>query len=809
MSGTSSPKSWRRTIAIIAAGALLPIGITAFSTNASAITGGPDAPQTLPATPTATWQTNNAVWSTIVRNHVLWVGGDFTKIRPPGVATGGAGEIAMTRLAAFNADGPNAGQPCVAATPCVGIGVWNDPKVSGRVYALNTTPDGNRLYAGGDLTVAGGKAHVKAVAFDITPGVVATKRLLAWNPGFAGGTVRAIASTSNAVYFGGAFTSALDPTATAQPRDGVAAFDPNGALLGWQPALDGVVNALLVAPNNTGELVLGGGFRTVNGAPHSGVAQVDLATGTVDGPMSNDIVPTYAAPNHSDVKALTTDGTSIYLGAEGSGPSVYDGTASIDPTTGLPNWRNTCQGATQAIAFLKGALYDGSHMHDCSLNPQGGGFPQDPFQAGAASWHHLTALQAVADPAVPNSGGQLLTWYASVNPGPTNGATPNELGPRAMDTDGTNLFVGGQFTTANGKPQQGLVMYTPGPDTTAPAKPAVSATSAAPGSATVRWLGSSDADDTNLTYAVYKDGSTTPSYTTGPLVSHWWFSPSFVWRDTDASVGTHTYAVTVTDESGLSSSRSVSVTVPLAVTGGYAAKVLADGASQYWRLDEPAGTVAADSSNHGATGTYRGNYVKNVAGVLPSDAAVTEPNTTTTSISSNAAATAPPANFSLELWFRSTAANGGRLIGWSNVASGTSASPDRTLYMTNTGQLIYAERNANGSTCQGGSNKYWATGICYGWTQQQYNDGTWHHVVVTQSATTGLVVYVDGAAQSSQPTGTTPTTAAGLWRVGADNLSPFPRKPGGQALAGDIDEVAVYPTALSAAQVAAHHAAAE
>ena len=71
------------------------------------------------------------------------------------------------------------------------------------------------------------------------------------------------------------------------------------------------------------------------------------------------------------------------------------------------------------------------------------------------------------------------------------------------------------------------------------------------------------------------------------------------------------------------------------------------------------------------------------------------------------------------------------------------------------------------------------------------------------------MLYVDGARVGNDAAGRAARPATGVWRVGGDNLSGLPRSPAFATLPGQIDEVAVYPTALSAAQVATHYAAAE
>src|SRR4051812_15963825 len=144
----------RRTAAapvLALSAALMVFGVS----GASAITQTPNGPETLPATDTPMWQTNGAVWATVVRNGVLFVGGDFTSIRPPNTPAG-TGEVAMSHLAAFDVA---TGTPCTVAAPC-GTGhdfVWSNNSVAGRVYALSATPDGKTLYAGGDFSQVKGQ----------------------------------------------------------------------------------------------------------------------------------------------------------------------------------------------------------------------------------------------------------------------------------------------------------------------------------------------------------------------------------------------------------------------------------------------------------------------------------------------------------------------------------------------------------------------------------------------------------------------------------------------------------------------------
>ncbi len=770
-------------------------GLAAGGSPAAAVTGDTGVRATLPAAASSIYQINDAVWALAYSNGVLFAGGDFTSTRPPGAAKG-TSETAMNRLAAFNA---STGVPCTAATPCPGLvgGVWKNPQIDGRVWSLNVSPDGKTLYAGGDFIYAGGTQHRKAAAFDLTR---SGSPVTPWNP-VLNGTVRAIASTSTSVYLGGAFTTV---NGVSQPY--LAGFDR--ATLAFQPTFTPVVNASVYAltpgpaVSDPDRLVLGGTFRTVNGEAHSGIAQVDYATGTVNGPMSNTIIPGVVGETRSDVKALITDDSRIYVGAEGTGKGIFDGQTSVDPVSGSIIWQNNCPGATQALALLRNELYVGSHTHDCSSVPTGG-LPQNPYQTGSKAWHHLLAQQAVADPGAPTSGGRLLTWWPLLNAGPTNGAAANELGPRALATDGTTLFVGGQTTMVNGVPQQGLIRFSPGGPGLPPTAPVASATNPGTGTNTVRFTSSSDPDDRTLTYTVTRNDGTVV-FNQADVYSPWWVNQAFVVRDRNAPAGA-TYTVTAADAAGLTASTTVNPTV----TSGYANVVLTDKPNLYWKLDETSGTTAKDSSGRNQTGYFRNAVTLNRPGAIDGNAAVTQAAAYSTNISQNVARYTPPTTYSLELWFRSTSTAGGRLLGWSNAASGQSAHPDRTIYMAKTGQLLFTTFQTTTDTskqCAYG-NFYYVAGVCYAWAKQDYNDGGWHHVVATQSPSAGMTLYVDGVSVAAMPLGNASPTYAGLWRVGGDNVNQLPRSGGGSGLAGDVDEVAVYPTALTPVQVVAHYQA--
>lgn len=151
-----------------------------------------------------------------------------------------------------------------------------------------------------------------------------------------------------------------------------------------------------------------------------------------------------------------------------------------------------------------------------------------------------------------------------------------------------------------------------------------------------------------------------------------------------------------------------------------------------------------------------------------------------------------PQTFSLTLWFQTTTTNGGVLISFDSdqyIQSGDSY--DRNIYMDNTGALHFG---------------VWNGGAAQVNTGPGYNDGNWHYVVGTLSTNTALNLYIDGVLVGNNPAVTyAQETYNGYWRIGQDNLDNWPTQfqPNSYFFQGQIDEVAIFNTALSAANAAA------
>ncbi|MEU4727554.1 DNRLRE domain-containing protein [Streptomyces sp. NPDC023588] len=710
----------------------------------------PDAAAVTPpvaftADPLPTWQPNGVVWALAEAGGKIFAGGTFSTVRPPEGGAGGE-QPAVNFVALDAATG--------APTSCklsftVGSG-------TATVRAIALSPDKTTLYAGGYFGAVNGTPVSSLAAVDVASCTVKT----AFRPAFAA-TVRALAVTGDTVYAGGDFLSVA-----GQPRERFAAVDAtDGALKPFTANADEPGRAVEVTPDGN-SVILGGDFFTVNGTHTHALAVVNATSGALTRSY-----PGFIETN-SVVKDIATDATGFYTANEGTGGGVFDGRIALDLDDFGQRWRDTCLGATQAVLPYQSVLYSASHAHDCSSV---GEFPD-------GQRHHLLAQ--------PTSGTGKLGWTPDTNDGIGEG-----IGPRVMTVGSKGgvqyLWVGGEFTTVNGGAQQSLTRFASTGDTGAPTVPVASAVSFRPGEVQVRWRTSLDLDDSTLTYRIYRGGAATPLATVS-ADSLFFKRPQASWTDTTVTAGqTYTYRVTATDAAGNTSalSATASVTVPTKVDA-YPNQVRADGAQQYWRYDESALPFVADSS---AGGNQSGVHL-NAPALRQSPGAVSGASTaigfngTDTQVYGDTRQTVGSA-YSIETWFRTDTTRGGKLFGFGSNQARGSNQYDKHLYMTNDGRLVYGVYTGATRTLT---------------TSGAYNDNQWHHVVATQGPG-GMTLYVDGA-QKGTLNVTTHENFSGYWHAGGDSLGGWPDRPTSEYWAGRLDESAVYPTVLSAAQVQNHYA---
>ncbi|MGW5197856.1 fibronectin type III domain-containing protein [Streptomyces spiralis] len=474
------------TVVLLAAAApLTAVGATAR---------GHTNEQGLTAEPMATWQTDGIVWTVAYARGVVYVGGEFGTVRPPG-AEPGEDEVARENFAAFDAT-TGALLPCTHSFSGFG----------NAVRAMKASPDGKKLYVGGSFGAVDDTKVYSAVALNTADCSLRKD----FHPG-ASATVRAIETTGNTVYLGGDFTRISNHT-----RNRIAAFTASGELLPFKADIDQGVSALLAAPDH-GKLLVGGDFHNVNGRAEQALVALNPSTGATVTSFPNWL------PKRSSVKSLARDDSNFYLGADGRGTGIFDGRIAGRLSDGKMVWKDVCQGATQSVLVYNGLLYSGSHAHYCGLTP--GGFPDGPRR------HFL--VQSVRD-------SRILHWFPNTNEGLGEG-----VGPRSIVMADGILWAGGEFTTVNGKPQQGLTRFGSGGRSSAPlAAPRLAAKSSGTGKVTLTWRAAWDRDDAELTYRIYRDGALVTSIR---KKSAEWDRPDMTYTDSVTAGSRHSYTVTVSD----------------------------------------------------------------------------------------------------------------------------------------------------------------------------------------------------------------------------------------------------------------------
>ncbi|HYP44814.1 MAG TPA: LamG-like jellyroll fold domain-containing protein [Propionibacteriaceae bacterium] len=723
-----------------------------------------------------TVQIDGVVWDQEVVGDTVYAGGEFTNARPAGAAPG-TNLTPRSNLLAYNL---RTGALITSFAPTL----------NGKVKALSSSPDRKTLYVGGSFTLVNNVARYRIAAFNTATGAVTT-----FSPA-PNATVNSISATDTAVYAGGAFTKV-----GGADRGRLAAFSTTGALTAWAPTVDSSVNAVLVTPDRS-RVLAAGSFANANNAPTTGLASFDSTNAALLPFAANTVVRNYGT--QAAMLSLSTDGKTVYSGGYwfGGPTGNFEGLLAADPITGAIKWLADCHGDTYDGSAVNGVVYAVSHHHHCTNM---GGFPDTG--PPRSRWQRANAFTVAATGTLAHNNQccyadfygkpspSIVNWFPDVVAGTYTGQ--NQGG---WTTTGTSeyLLQGGEFTSVNGTKQQGLVRFAvpslaprkQGPRASGAAfNPGLLATSK--GSVKVSWQANWDRDDQNLTYRLTRlDRSGTPLFT-GQQTSTFWNRPSMSFTDTTVATGqTYRYKVSATDPDGnVAFSNSVSITVP-ATIHPYVTAVSADGASDYWRMNGAGPTypsVTGPSSlyaNAGVSASSLGALVRNGDGAAGFDGA------TGAAASSNVSAS--PDTFTAEAWFKTTTTTGGKILGFGSAASGLSGTYDRHLYLENSGQLAFGVYSGRTSVVR-------STAI--------YNDGGWHHAVA-QLSPAGMALYVDGVKVAANPTVTAGPRYNGYWRVGSDNLNNWPNRPTSVSFKGAIDEVAIYPSALTAAQVKAHHTAA-
>ena len=184
--------------------------------------------------------------------------------------------------------------------------------------------------------------------------------------------------------------------------------------------------------------------------------------------------------------------------------------------------------------------------------------------------------------------------------------------------------------------------------------------------------------------------------------------------------------------------------------------VLTDSPAYYWRLDDTNGSAA--DTQLANTGTYSGTYSQSQTGAISGDSDTAARFDGASGYIYTTTSLTGPQTFSLETWFKTTLngySQGGLLIGFGDTSTTNANSFDRAIFMNTAGKLIFSIYNS------GAYNSVSTTA---------YNDGNWHHVVGTFSASS-LLLYVDGALQTTNTGSTAAQVYNGYWHLGGINCT--------------------------------------
>ena len=216
---------------------------------------------------------------------------------------------------------------------------------------------------------------------------------------------------------------------------------------------------------------------------------------------------------------------------------------------------------------------------------------------------------------------------------------------------------------------------------------------------------------------------------------------------------------------------------------------LGDAYESGWDFDECTGSTARDVSGSGNTGTLNApSYMTGTPYDRGCFAVFYSPGEMTTVKRYD-----NPQRFTISAWFKTGFAHGGKLMGFESnqsSVSGVSANYDRQMYLGLDGRMYF------------------------GWYDGAYrlvaskgtvNDDEWHFAAAAYSSGTASL-YIDGALQGTLSAGPA-QSYSGYWRVGGGSTNGWPQGVFFTSFDGLVDEVRLYSSVISAAEVRELYAA--
>lgn len=413
--------------------------------------------------PDLSWQTNGRVYAVTFSSGVMYIGGAFTSVRPPGAPVG-TDEVVRNHVAAIDAD---TGE----------LLPWN-PDVDGNVYSIYVHKGSpSTVFLGGGFTSVRGSArnNLAAVSGTSVEDTTDTAVLLEWDPG-ADKVVRTIAKGPNGnLFIGGHFNTiggVNRPKIAQLTMDGfvVAEWAPTiGQLSGYLcpprclpkvftiafgPSLDAVGDPVTA-------VFFGGHFGLVNGVSREQAAAVDIDDSSNVLPFNPNIYADEPCPGCTIVEThrlynMVVYDSKIYMcGGFWTTHAGFGGTRqkafNLLVTDMVNGWKDPTfaagnDGDTPDCAILDGILYFGGHFSYvgaiCSQNPPPGTDTRKCRATNSTHRIHVAAVDATT--------GEVLDWDPGEN---------SRNGVWSVGRDGSHVGFGGDFTEFAGVPQQGIALY--------------------------------------------------------------------------------------------------------------------------------------------------------------------------------------------------------------------------------------------------------------------------------------------------------------------------------------------------------------
>lgn len=550
-------------------------------------------------------------------------------------------------------------------------------------------------------------------------------------------------STTNTSSSGAASTTTVEqgatPTATVQNQ--------NSVVVAW--AATGMTNGVAATGYTVTRFDSSNAAQTVL-AGCSGVitALTCTETGVPDGAWTYRVTPQYrnwrGEPSEASSTALT------------------DTVAPINAIT-----LTEANGASKSgdVVFYRGAAAGSFRLSNAVTDPNGSGQASSStgmLTGTTTGWSHTPS--SVASPAGGPYVSNVISWTANTTTAPT-------LGVAGIDAAGNTAPTTLTMRLDNTMPTGGAISYANGGTNASSVNISLAAISDA-GSGVVggdRVLQRATATLTGTSCGTFSGFSTiasdipsSASVRSVPLTAGQCSQYRYVFTDAVGNTRTTTSSSIVKAKSYSSAVTSTS------------------GLVSYFRLGETdwrtTDSVGSSSGSQSGTTTGAGAIVGD-PGVSKYYDGVDDVNTVPRMISGN---------FTIEFWFRSTqnfGTSGGQWYQGAGLvdAEVSGAANDFGVSLV-AGRVVAGTGNPDRSVSSSAA----------------YNDGQWHHVVMTRAQGGVVTLYVDGASQGTIATNNNALTSAASLTFGR-------LQTGINYYQGHLDEVSLYNRVLSASEVTAHY----